>query len=218
MRALAAALVVIVAILAGASLYVFRTASEMPSALTRAFKEGSLTTSFVSYATQVSATTRLQVAKVASGESFERKDQLTILWGELSLPDVVVEARAPVEYTYYVALDKAWSFALDGPWLVVSAPPLEFGTPALDVSKLTFVVRQGSILRDEAAVVEQLRLGLTELCRRRAADHAALAREPARRSAEAFVETWLKDRFPDGGEYRARVVFEGEGPTERRLR
>jgi len=228
LRALAGALVVIVAILVGASLYVFRSTRELPHDLAqdgrallhelgevaRAFKEGTLTTSFVSYATEVSATRRLQVASVTTQESFERKDEMTILWGELSLPDVVVEARAPVEYTYYVEFDKGWSFALDGPWLVVSVPALEFNTPALDVSKLTFVVRKGSILRDEAAVVEQLRLGLTELCRRRAAEHLALTREPARRAIVGFVETWLKDRFPDGGQYRARVVFAGEGATE----
>ncbi len=228
MRALAAALVLIVAIITGASLYVLHSARALPhelaengrvllhdlGAVARAFQQGTLTTSFVSYATQVSGTRRLQVAAVDTGESFERKDEMTILWGELRLPDVIVEARAPVEYTYYVDLDERWTFTLDGAWLVVAVPALQFNTPALDVSKLSFVVRSGSILRNEAAVVEQLRLGLTELCRRRAVDHVALAREPARRSVEGFVEAWLQERFPDGGRYRARVVFEDETATD----
>ena len=149
----------------------------------------------MSYATQVSATTRLQVASVATGESFERKDELTILWGELSLPDVVVEARAPVEYTYYVALDKPWSFALDGPWLVVSAPALEFNAPALDASKLSFVVRQGSILRDEAAVrSNSSSLAPDGACAGGRAADTKHSPGRARRGAasEAFVETWLR--------------------------
>lgn len=229
MKALAAALVAIVAILAGASLYVFHSAGELPrdlaasgvealravGELARAFKQGTVTTSFVSYATQVTATKRLQVATVSEIELFERRDEMTILWGQFALPDVVVEARAPVEYTYYVDFDKPWDFALDGPFVRVSVPALEWNTPALDVSRLAFSVREGSLLRDEASVVDGLRLALTELCRRRAGERAALAREPARRSIEAFVETWLRERFDDGKDYRARVVFGDERPEAR---
>jgi hypothetical protein len=35
-------------------------------------------------------------------------------------------------------------------------------------------------------------------------------REAGRRKVEAFVETWLVQRFSDGREYRARVVFADE--------
>jgi hypothetical protein len=223
-KALAGALVAIVAILTGASLYVLHTARELPrdlaesgvralqqlGELARAFKQGTVTTSFVSYATRIAATKRLQVASVGQTELFLRRDETTILWGQLALPDVVIEARAPVEYTYFLDLDKSWLFALDGPFVSVTVPPLEWNTPALDVSSLSFEVRKGSILRDEDSVKENLRLALTELCRRRAAEHAALAREPARRSAEAFVDTWLHQRFDDGTAYRARVVFSDE--------
>ncbi len=229
MKALAAALVAIVVIVTAASLYVFHSAGQLPrdlaasgvealravGELARAFKQGTVTTSFVSYATQVSATKRLQVATVSETELFERRDEMTILWGQFALPDVVVEARAPVEYTYFVDFDKPWAFALDGPFVRVSVPALEWNAPALDVSRLAFTVREGSLLRDEAAVAESLRLALTELCRRRAGERVALAREPARRSIEAFVETWLKDRFDDGKDYRARVVFGDERPEAR---
>lgn len=229
MRPLAAALVAIVAILTGASLYVFRSARALPQdlarsgvevlreagALARAFKQGTVTTTFVSYATQVAATKRLQVATVAETELFERRDEMTILWGQFALPDVVIEARAPIEYTYYVDLDKPWAFALDGPFVEVRVPPLEWNTPALDVSRLAFSVREGSILRDESAVAESLRLALTELSKRRAADRVALAREPARRSIASFVDSWLHERFDDGKDYRARVVFGDERPEAR---
>jgi hypothetical protein len=228
-KALAAALVAIVVILTGAALYVFHSAGELPrdlaasgveairavGDLARAFRQGTVTTSFVGYATQVTATKRLQVATLAETEVFERRDEMTILWGQFALPDVVIEARAPIEYTYYVDLDKPWAFALDGPFVTVKAPSLEWNAPALDVSRLTFTVREGSILRDEEAVIESLRLALTELCRRRAAERVALAREPARRSIESFVDTWLHERFDDGKDYRARVVFGDEPPEAR---
>jgi hypothetical protein len=37
-------------------------------------------------------------------------------------------------------------------------------------------------------------------------------RDTGRRSVEAFVETWLVQRFADGEAYRARVLFADE-PT-----
>ncbi len=229
MKALAGALVAIVAILSLATVYVVRTASQVPNELAqsgvraleqlgelaRSFREGTVTTSFVSYATRVSATRRLQVATVSQMELFERRDEMTILWGQFALPDVVVEARAPVEYTYYADLEKAWRFELAAPFVLVSVPDLEWNAPALDVSRLEFVVREGSILRDESAVVESLRQVLTELCRRRASEHVALAREPARRSIEGFVDTWLRERFADGKDYAARVTFADEPPEAR---
>jgi hypothetical protein len=224
--ALPAALVAIVAILTLAGLYVFRSARQLPvdiasqaiSGLVRVaegFRTGTITTSFVSYATELGGMRRLEVARLKQMEVFERRDEALILWGTLALPDVVVEARAPVEYVYDLDLDAPWQFRLDGPWVVVSAPRLEWTTPALDVSSLELVVREGSVFRDEAAVKERLRENLTALLARRVRDHVALVREVARRQAEGFVEKWLRERFADGAGQRARVVFADEKPEAR---
>jgi hypothetical protein len=177
-----------------------------------AFKSGNVTTSFSSYATEVSGTTFLQFATLRQTEVFERKDATTLLWGQLALPDVVVEARAPVEYTYYLDLNKAWTLRLEGDVIEVAAPPIEFNTPALDASALRFEVREGSVFRDEAAVVEQLRVGLSDLAKLRARQHVALVRETGRHRTEQFVETWLARAFTDGAHHRARVRFPDEAP------
>lgn len=221
--ALAATIVAVVAILALSALYVFRSALELPGSVVKqglsglgrvaeGFRTGTVTTSFVSYATQIGGTRNLQVARLRQLEVFERRDEAVILWGALALPDVVIEARAPVEYVYYLDLDKPWQFRLDGPSVVVTTPALEWNTPALDVSSLQFVVREGSVFRDEAAVKERLRGSLTALLARRAGDHVALVREVARRQAEGFVDKWLRERFEDGAAHRARVGFAHEEP------
>ena len=217
------ALVATVAILTLGALYVFQSARQLPgdvvkeglSGLARVaegFRTGTITTSFVSYATELGGTRKLQLARLKQMELFERRDEALILWGALALPDVVVEARAPVEYVYDVDLDAPWQFQLDGAWVVVTAPGLEWNTPALDVSSLQFVVREGSVFRDEAAVKERLRANLTALLGRRVEDHVALVREVARRQTEGFVEKWLRERFADGAAHRARVVFADEKP------
>jgi hypothetical protein len=222
--ALAAGAVAIVAILAGAGIYVFRSARRLPTdvieggrealrdlrEVAAAFRTGTVTTIFRSYATDVEGESRFQFAELRQVESFERRDEAAVLWGALSLPDVVVEARAPVAYTYYLDLDKEWRFRLQGGEVHVVAPPIEWNRPAVDVSALRFEVRAGSVFRDEHLVAERLRTELTALAARRAREHLPLVRETGRRKVEAFVETWLVQRFSDGPRYRARVVFADE--------
>ena len=62
-------------------------------------------------------------------EVFERTDSATVFWGQLALPDVVVRARAPFEYTYYLDLNKTWELTLKKK-STVTVP-----TPAIDVSE-----------------------------------------------------------------------------------
>jgi hypothetical protein len=224
--ALAAAVVAIVAILAGGALYVFRSVRILPTEVIEggrqalrelrdvaaAFRTGTVTTTFRSYATEVSGTTRLQFAELRQEELFERRDSEAVLWGTLALPDVVVEARAPVAYTYFLDLDKEWRFRLEGRDVLVVVPPVEWNRPAVDVSALRFEVREGSAFRDEQVALDRLRSQLTPLLDRRAREHVPLVREAGRRKVEAFVETWLVQRFADGGGYRARVLF-GDEPA-----
>jgi hypothetical protein len=222
--ALAAAAVATVAIVVGGGLYVFRSVRSLPGDVVEggrqalrdlrevaaAFRTGSVTTTFRSYATEVSGTTRLQFAELRQEELFERRDAEAVLWGALVLPDVVVEARAPVTYTYFLDLDKEWRFRLEGREVLAVVPPVEWNRPAVDVSALRFAVREGSVFRDEQVVVDRLRAELTPLLDRRARAHVPLVRETGRGKVEAFIETWLVQRFADGGTYRARVRFADE--------
>ncbi len=225
--ALAAAAVAIVAILTGGTLYVFHSARSLPAELAEggrqalrdlrevaaAFRTGTVTTTFRGYATEVSGTTRLQFAELQQEERFERRDSEAVLWGALALPDVVVEASAPVTYTYFLDLDEEWRFRLEGRDVFVTVPPVQWNRPAVDVSALRYTVREGSVFRDEQVTLERLRAEMTPLLERRAREHVPLVREAGRRKVEAFVETWLVERFADGGNYRARVVF-GDEPGE----
>lgn len=141
---------------------------------------------------------------------FRRRDQRSLFWGQLALPDVVVEARAPVEYTYYLDFEKPWTFRLEGETLRVLAPAIEWNAPAIDASALRYEVREGSVLRDEAAVLAALRASLTEASRQRARDNVALVRETGRVKAADFVATWLKGRFDDAKNLRVEVAFADE--------
>jgi len=222
--ALALAAVATVAMVVAGAVYVFHSVRSLPAdvlegsrqalrdlrEVAAAFRAGTVTTTFRGYATEVSGTSRLQFAELRQEESFERRDSEAVLWGALVLPDVVVEARAPVTYTYFLDLDKEWRFRLEGRDVLVVVPSVEWNRPSVDVSALLFEVREGSVLRDEQLVLDRLRGELTPLLDRRARQHVPLVREAGRRQVEAFVETWLVQRFADGKGYRARVVFADE--------
>lgn len=218
------------AIFVGGLLFLLKRASDVPRAMAEqgrqalkdvrsiaeAFRTGTISTSFTSYATEVSSTSYLQFATLKQVEVFHRKDTATLLWGQLALPDVVVEARAPVTYTYYLDLGKPWTLDQDGNTLLVTAPPIEFNPPAIDASAVRFEVREGSVLRNEEVVIDALKAGLTGMAREKARQNVSLVREVGRHEAEKFVERWLASRFSDGASYRARVAFADEAPALKR--
>lgn len=183
-----------------------------------AFRSGTITTTFVSYATEMSGSHYLQFATLKEMEIFERTDRAAVLWGQLALPDVVVRAEAPVEYTYYLDLDERWGFLLEGQNVLVTAPSIEFNTPSIDVSRIHYEVKSGSMLRDERLALENLKRGLSDLSKRRAQENVALVRELGRKKTEDFVRTWLLSRYDDADSYRVQVVFadETEGPESPR--
>lgn len=224
--AIAAALVAIVLIVVLAGLYVFDSIRAIPGdvvegglavagrigELADAFKQGSVDTTFASYAAQLSGSSYLQVATLRQMEVHTRADRSSVLWGYVALPDVVVAATAPVEYTYFLDFDETWSFDLRDNVLVVNAPAIRFNEPAIDVSELHFEIRESSLLRDENEVVRQLKSALTQLSRDRALDHVDLIRETARNQTKDFVRQWMKGTFSDAEWYRIEVVFADELP------
>jgi hypothetical protein len=181
--------------------------------IARAFGEGTVTTTFISYAAEVSGSNYLQFATLKQMEVFERSEGGTALWGRLQLPEVVVQASAPVEFTYYLDLNGTWEMRLEDRTVVVTAPSIEFNTPAIDASAIRYEVREGSIFRNEEEVLDKLRAGLMEMSRGRAKDNIELVRELGRRKTAEFVNNWLKSSFQDGESYHVEVRFADEVAT-----
>jgi hypothetical protein len=173
-----------------------------------AFNRGTITTSFVSYATTVSNHQHLQFATLKQHEIFTHKEEKSTAFGYVPLPDVVVEARAPVEYTYYVDLKAQWELKLRDGTIDVFAPPIRANKPAVDASAINYEVRKGYLKSDEAQ--ENLKRSITALVTLRAKDNIPLVRETGRREIAEFVENWLARSFTDGKTYHVKVYFPGE--------
>jgi hypothetical protein len=221
-----AAFAVVALLAVAAALWVFERVREVPSEAMRegrqaiqelrrvaeAFNTGTVVTSFVSYATEISGSSYFQFATLEQIEVFEQTDSRATLWGQLRLPDVIVQARAPVTYTYYLDLDGHWEMRFENGVIHVLAPEIGHNTPALDASALSWEVRSGSVFRNEGVALDRLKSGLTAMADRRADENVALVREMGRRKTAAFVEQWLARGFSDAESHRVEVLFADEIP------
>lgn len=217
----------VVAILGLASLalvaFVFQSTRNLPGdvldssrSLVEAFRSGTITTRFVSYAAEMTGSNYLQFANLKQVEVFERTDSASVMWGRFALPDVVVRAEAPVEYTYYLDLDDEWELLIEDRTILVRAPEIRYNQPAIDVSNLRFGVADRSVLRDEVKALANLKRGLSDLAKMRARENIPLVRELGRKKTEDFIRNWLLASYDDADNYRIEVVFadETELPTK----
>src|SRR5688572_11345875 len=177
-----------------------------------AFNRGTLTTSFVSTATTLSNHQHLQFATLKQTEIFTHHEEKSTAFGYVPLPDVVVEARAPVEYTFYVDFKAKWEMHLKDNTIHVFAPPIRANKPAVDASAISYEVKKGYLKTDEAQ--ENLKRSITSLVTLRAKDNVPLVRETGRKEIAEFVENWLARSFTDGKNYNVKVYFPGEKPAE----
>ena len=177
-----------------------------------AFRTGAVEIRLRSYATELKGVSRIQFAELRQLESFERTDATSLAWGLIPLPDVVVEARGQVLYTYNLDLQKPWRLVLHDKIVDVAAPAPEPGVPALDPSTLTFEIKKGSALRDEAAVRAALQAGLSGLLSQRAREHLEVVRETGRKTTEEFVRNFLISSYDDAAGYAINVRFADEPP------
>lgn len=182
------------------------------ASVAQAFSRGTLTTSFVSTATTLSNQQHLQFATLKQTEIFTHHEAKSTAFGYVPLPDVVVEARAPVEYTYHVDLKAKWELTLKDNTIHVLAPPIRANKPAVDASAISYEVKKGYLKTDEAQ--ENLKRSITSLVTLRAKDNVGLVRETGRKEIAEFVENWLARSYTDGKQYNVKVYFPGEKPPE----
>lgn len=217
--------VCIVAILSGSGIYVFKSCIEAPAKISgdvadrvskaasdfiSSFVHGTVSTEFREYCSETHTNLSLQVTTLKQVEQFTRKDEASI--GNIPLPDVVVSVTAPVDYTYFVDLDRNWDFKLKDDVVTVIVPDVLFNRPSFDVSRLEWEVKQDSVFRRTRQVQENLKQSLMPLAIKRGKLHAAQVKEAARAQVSVFLQRWLKQRFTDGKKYQIKVIFESELP------
>ncbi len=216
--------VVTVLILVLAALYVFKSCRDAPGQivekvgtqlekLAAAFNQGTITTKFTSYATTLSGSQYLQFATLKQEERFQRTDEATTGFGYIPLPEVIVEASAPVTYTYFLDLNDHWEMTLHAGVIEVVAPDIKFNEPSVDASRITYEVKKDSMMRNSSAALDGLKKSISSMVHQKAVSNRNLVRETGRKQVEEFVHNWLSQTFQDGKNYPVKVRFRNELPA-----
>ncbi len=191
-------------ILVFGAIYIFKYMMELPGKgvdkianrvidIAKAFKKGTIINEFRSYATSVSATNYLQIAKLSTHETFSKTDSKMILWDQFYLGDIKVEIRAPVEYTFFVDLNENWQFILKDKEMevMILAPKIQVNKPFIDISNLTISSEKSILRRGKSKIEEQLRKEIVGLTKVRARGKIKLIRAIAKDMVAQFVQNWF---------------------------
>jgi hypothetical protein len=187
--------------------YLIEKSGKTIKELSESFETGKIETEFRDYVTEVKGLHRLQVASLKTVDIFTKVDSKSILWNLIDLPDVKVEIKLPVEYTYYLDLNDKWDFQIDdsNSTIKVYAPLIKPGTPAVDISGMNVTVQEGSILRDTDEVKEKLISELTERLQNLSFKKIEWIREAARKETIAFVNNWFVQIYFKGLEAKPKL-------------
>ena len=200
-----------------AFLYLAEKGCNALSQIVENFKSGKVVTEFHDYVTEVKGLQRLQVASLKSTDVFTRVDSKSILWKLIDLPDVKIEIKMPVEYTYYLDLKDKWNFEFDENLMHIKvyAPSIKPNTPAVNVSEMKVTVLKSSIFRNVDAVKDSLFKELMPRLNQLAYEKINLIREAARKEVTNFVSNWFVQIYFKDYSTKPRllsVYFEDEAP------
>lgn len=199
-------------------IYYINSSGDALKTVAESFKSGKVVTEFHDYITRIEGSNRLQVATLHSFDTFTKKDSRSYFWDMVKLPDVVVEFKAPIEYTYFISLKGDWSFSWDenSKGITVIAPQIEPGTPAIDISKMEIYEKKGSIFRDSEKVKQQLKSELSDKLNWAANEKIPLIKETARKQIAEFIQEWFIRYYFKDSEIkpeRIDILFPGESPA-----
>lgn len=192
--------------------------------LAESFKTGTIKTKFFSYATKVKGSSKMQVVEVKQIEVFSRKDSKAYFWDLVKLPEVEVDIRIPVTYTYYVDLNEEWNFVLEGQTVKVYVPDLKYNTPAPDISKMEIREKRSVFRLVEDDMKKQVMEGITKELEKRAGKNMdnLNIRATARESIKEFVETWFAGILKSYGvedleRYNIEIYFKKDKPDPKKI-
>lgn len=151
-----------------------------------------LSVQFTSYMNQTRGVQKIQLVESTAVEVIERTSKYSLFWDTFKFPNVVVLARVPTTYTYYVDLEKPFKLSFEGETLTIQAPPLEANPPAPDISGISYEVREGSVFRNTQTAFDELRRTITPLLKQKAELNRHHVQGEAEKQLELLVHGWLR--------------------------
>jgi hypothetical protein len=155
----------------------------------------------------------LEVAGMIKMEDFYREDNLK--WWFVDWGTTISQIRVEATYRYHVKLSGEWSVRIKEPVCIVETPQLEPTLPvAIDTAKTVHKTERGWARFNKDENLELLGKSISEKLRQKAKrpEYLNLVREPARKTIEEFIATWLlKENIWGSSEWHViKIVFPDE--------
>lgn len=165
--------------------------------IAKLFHSGEVTTRFISHSTRVEGVKRLQFVSLKQVEVFEKEEIKKYF--NVNVAKASVRISVPVEYIYYVDLDKKWSFEYDEELnlVKVQAPEIRFNRPSASLSQMSIEFKKSFFVNEEKLRQELMQDMTVELLNR-AKDNIHLIKEVAKRETIQFVKNFFVKQFAKG--------------------
>ena len=155
----------------------------------------------------------LEVAGMIKQEDFLQEDNLK--WWVVSWGTTISQIRVEATYRYHVKLSGAWNVRVKDSLCIVEAPQLEATLPvAIDTEKTVHNTEQGWARFNGEENFELLSKSISEKLQEKAnkPEYLNLIREPARKTIEEFIASWLlKENLWGNSEWHIiKVIFPDE--------
>jgi len=190
---------------------------EQLDSIAESFRTGTITETFVSALPELTAggSGKLELATATSTETFNRTDELRVLWDWVSLGETVVEIRVPVTYRYHLRMDDPWRLQISGQTCIVHAPQIRPSLPpAIHTDRMQKRTQSDWLRFDAEQQLEELERSITPTLVATANDPLRIAnvREECRDTVAGFVRNWLldEDHWRDDRFHNIVVLFADE--------
>lgn len=155
----------------------------------------------------------MEVAGMIKEEDFLQEDNLK--WWVVSWGTTISQIRVEATYRYHVKLSEAWNVRVKDSLCIVEAPQLEPTLPvAIDTEKTVHNTEQGWARFNGEENLELLSKSISEKLQGKAKrpEYLNLIREPARKTIEEFIASWLlKENLWGKSEWHiVKVIFPDE--------
>lgn len=151
-----------------------------------------ITQSFNSYVIKENPSAKLIAYELHTVEKMEYKKNLNLLWKLISFANVDTQMLVPVHYSFYIDLHEGFDLKKEGEELVVYAPELKSYTPAINVSGISFVVKEAPMLYDVSKIEKAFYKNLTQMINQRSEELKYSYHDKAAESLKALIAKWIQ--------------------------
>lgn len=169
-------------------------------------------TSLTAYVMKAEPSQKMIVYEVTTVEKIKRVEALSLAWRLISSANVDAEMLVPVKYSYYIDFNEGFEIEKTDVGYKVTVPALKSYQPAVDVSGISFQVKEAPYFYNTKKIESKILQQLTEYLNTRSDQVKLNYYGEARKSVEKVVYSWVmtNEEYESLNDSDLQIVFKDE--------